>query len=262
MVNSFLKSLFYAWQTRKVWWFTASSRTKARFTRTVLGGFWLGLSNLLTISVLAAVYGVVFKVESFASYAVYLGIGITCWNSIAISFSSAPQLFENNASQILNSNTKHIFYTLEEWAFQMQTFFQSFSLILIGLSFFQSNLISNLLTFGLLPLTNLIIFTYWFPILIAIIGLRYKDFYQLIPIIIQLVFLLSPFLYEKKSLGNLGWVADFNPLYQIVNNLREAILSGELSLKVLLSISIINIIGLIFSLHFLEKAKKILPFLV
>ena len=43
-------------------------------------------------------------------------------------------------------------------------------------------------------------------------------------------FLLSPFLYEKKSLGSISWTADYNPLYQVVNSVRETIITGELSL--------------------------------
>lgn len=262
MENKVIQTFKYAWSSRKVWWFTASSRTKARFARTLLGGFWLGFSNLLSIAALSAVYGVVFKVQDFGSYVVYLGVGLVCWNSIASSFLSAPSLFEANATQLLNTNTDHVFYTLEEWAFQIQTFFQSFFLVLIGLSFYQFDLFFNLVTIGIFPLLNLIIFIYWFPIFISIAGIRYKDFYQLIPIIVQLVFLLSPFLYEKKSLGSISWTADYNPLYQVVNSVRETIITGELSFKKLIIIFIMNIIGLCYSIRILNKAKKILPFLI
>ena len=57
--------MFDAWQMRRAWWFTATARTKARFARTFLGSFWLGLSNLLSIGALALVYGTVFKVQDF-----------------------------------------------------------------------------------------------------------------------------------------------------------------------------------------------------
>ena len=60
-----LNILFEAIKLRKVWWFTAWSRTEERFARTSLGSFWLGLSNLLSISLLSVVYGTVFKVDNF-----------------------------------------------------------------------------------------------------------------------------------------------------------------------------------------------------
>ena len=262
MKNELISALTYSWKSKSVWWYTATARTKARFARTTLGGFWLGLSNLLSIASLAAVYGTVFKVSNFNEYVVYLGVGFVSWTALASSISSAPKLFETNAAQLLNTNTKHIFYTLEEWAFQIQTFSQSIGMVLIGLSFFQNNLFINLLTLGIFPLINLLIFMYWFPVFIAIIGLRYKDFYQLIPIILQLVFLLSPFLYEKETLGSYSWIADLNPLYQVINSLRETLLTGDLSLKKFIPITIINVFGTIYAISILNRSKKVLPFLI
>ena len=60
MIAELIHSIRYAWRSKEVWWYTATARTKARFARTILGGFWLGLSNLLSIAALAGVYGTVF----------------------------------------------------------------------------------------------------------------------------------------------------------------------------------------------------------
>lgn len=263
MRNSFIyKDFKYIWNTKSVWWYTALSRTRARFARTSLGGFWLGITNLLSIASLSAIYGIVFKVNDFNSYVVYLGLGLVAWNSIASAFSSAPTLFQSNSSQILNTNTKHIFYTLEEWAFQIQNFLQSFLLVFLCLSFFQNELLINLIKVGFLPFLNLLIFLYWFPIFISIAGLRYKDFYQLIPVAVQLIFLLSPFLYKKEMLGELVIISLLNPLYQVVSNLRDSLITGELNLGIFFSILILNILGTFCSLYMLKKNRKILPFLI
>ena len=147
-----------------MWWYASLSRTRARFARTTIGGFWLGLSNLLSIAALASIYGVVLAVDNFQSYVIYLGCGLVSWNSIATAFSSAPNLFVVNSNQVLNTNTNYIFYTLEEWAFNIQDFSQSLFLVLLGLSFVQNNIFLNLISVGLLPLFNLILFLYWFRI--------------------------------------------------------------------------------------------------
>ena len=64
-----------AWRMRRAWWFTATSRTRARFARTFFGSFWLGLSNLLSIGALALVYGTVFQGAGFQ----YLRGVFRCW---------------------------------------------------------------------------------------------------------------------------------------------------------------------------------------
>lgn len=256
------RALSVGWSTRRAWWFTATARTRERFARTALGSFWLGLSNLLSIGSLAFVYGSVFRVKDFNHYVVYLGLGLVVWNTIAGAVQAAPALFKTNAGNIKNTSMHPIFYTLEEWSFQAQTFFQSFSLVLIALSFFQPNLIANLLTVGLLPLFNLLLFIYWFPVIICLIGAEYEDLFQLIPIMLQLMFLLSPVLYQKEALGGLGWTAGINPLYRIMSGFRHALIAGEDRLGYTLIILGFNLLGIIVSIVALEKSRRKLPFLV
>ena len=257
-----LSTLRYAWVTRRVWWFTATSRTKARFARTALGSFWLGLSNLFSIGVLAVVYGAVFKVQDFSNYVVYLGLGLVVWNCISSAISGSPNLFEHNRDHLHNTNLHPVFYSLEEWAFQLQSFVQSFLLVTLSLSFFQTTILSNLLLWGWLPLLNLSLFLYWFPMLTCLLGARFRDLYQLVPIALQLVFLLSPILYDKKNLGSMVWTADFNPLYRILSPIRHTIMSGELQLNACLILLVLNFFGVWFSIRLLNRQRPNIPFLV
>jgi lipopolysaccharide transport system permease protein len=257
-----LSQLRFAWHSRRVWWFTASARTKARYVRTKLGNLWLGFTNLLSIAILATVYGTVFKVSNFQVYAVYLGVGLVLWNSLSGAIGSAPRLFEQNRDSINNINLPPLFYALEEWAFQMQTFFQSFLMVLLGLSFFQPSLMINVFAYGLFGIINLSLFMFWLPLIICLAGARFKDFYQLVPIILQLVFLLSPILYEKSNLGSMQWIATLNPLYRAFSPLRDSIIHGHHAMQANIIQALINVVGLWLSLLLLKKERKQLPFLV
>ena len=150
-----LNNFKFAFKTRRAWWYTATSRSRARFVKTTLGSFWLGFSNLLSIGALGVVYGTVFSVEDFRSYFIYLGFGLVIWNTICSSISNSPNLFAHNSSNIKNMNIKPIFYTLEEWSFQLQTFTQSFVLVFSIFLFFKISLITNLLLYSWLPFTIL-----------------------------------------------------------------------------------------------------------
>ena len=260
--RSVWSQLRYAWHMRRVWWFTATARTKARFVRTKLGSLWLGLTNLLSVAVLATVYGTVFKVQDIKHYAVYLGVGMVLWTSLSGAISSAPNLFDYSRENINNINIPPIFYAIEEWAFQLQTFGQSLLMVGIGLSVFEPKLLVNLLAFGLPGLINLIIFMFWFPLIICLLGARFKDLFQLVPIILQLVFLLSPILYTKQSLGAYGWLATFNPLYQSFGPLRDSIINGQFNLANTGIFALVNLAGLYFGLRLLRRDAKILPFLL
>ena len=246
---------------RRAWWFTATSRTRARFARTFLGSFGLGLSNLLSIAALALVYGTVFKVQDFSTYVVYLGTGLVVWNGISSAISSAPNLFESNHSHIHNTNLNPVFYLLEEWAFQLQTFLQSFGLVVIVLTWFQRDLLFNLLTYGWLPILNLFLFLFWAPAIICLLGARYRDFYQLVPILLQLMFLLSPILYRKDNLGSMAWTANFNPLYRVLSMVRHSLMAGEVQLTVGLLLFSLNLLGIWIALYWLNRERSHLPFL-
>ena len=251
-----------AWNMRRAWWFTATARTRARFARTFFGSFWLGLSNLLSIAALAVVYGTVFKVQDFSTYVVYLGIGLVVWNGISAAIGSAPNLFEHNHAHVHNTNLNPIFYVLEEWAFQVQTFLQSFALVVLALSWFQHNLLLNLVAYGWLPLLNLFLFLFWAPMIVCLLGARYRDFYQLVPIVLQLVFLLSPILYRKDNLGAMAWTANLNPFYRVLSPVRHSLMAGEVQWSVGLLLLSLNVVGLWVALRWLNRERPHLPFLI
>ena len=259
--TSVLATVIEAWRMRRVWWFTATARTRARFVRTYFGSFWLGLSNLFSVVVLSAVYGTVFKVQDFQTYVVYLGLGLVVWNTIAAAISSAPNLFEYNHSHVHNTNLNPVFYTLEEWSFQLQTFLMSFLLVVGVLSFFQPSLIPYLFI-AWLPIFNLLLFLYWFPVLICLLGTRFRDLYQLVPVALQLIFLLSPILYQKKTLGAMQWAADFNPLYRVLSPVRHTLMTGEVVWSQNVLILLINVLGIWFAIRLINRERPNLPFLI
>ena len=262
IVKMLLDNFKFAFKTRKAWWYTASSRSRARFARTTLGSFWLGFSNLLSIGTLGIVYGTVFSVEDFKSYFIYLGFGLVIWNTLSASISNSPNLFAHNSSNIKNMNLKPIFYTFEEWSFQLQTFIQSFVLVFFVFLFLRSSLLINFLFYSWIPFLNLIIFIYWFPLLVCLISIRFTDVSQLVPIVLQLVFLTSPILYRKESLGSLGWITNLNFIYQILDPIRTSIINGVINYQHCILLFCFNFTGLLVSIKLLNCESKRLPFLL
>jgi len=256
-----LDILLEAIKLRKVWWFTAWSRTEERFARTSLGSFWLGLSNLLSISLLSVVYGTVFKVENFNKYVVYLGLGMVLWSSLSTSIGSAPNLLIQNEIKIKNTNINILFYPFEEWSFQLHNFIQSFCIVFIALIFFDKSIFINLFV-SILPILNFLIFMFWCPLLICLLGVRFRDIYQLVPILLQLTFLLSPILYMKENLGKLIWIVNLNPIYLVISQLRDSIIEGNINFTPIFGVLFMNFIGLIFSLFYLNRLRSKIPFLL
>ena len=81
---------------------------------------------------------------------------------------------------------------------------------------------------------------------LSILGLISADIFQLIPVILQLSFLLSPILYFKKTLEGKEWIFKFNPLYIPVGILRDTILNPENFTFINLSKTILTSVFLMF----------------
>ena len=102
----------------------------------------------------------------------------------------------------------------------------------------------------------------WLPSVICVLGAKFQDLYQLVPIILQLGFLVTPIIYYKKSLGNLQFLSTANPFYQIISPLRQVLLNGELNIKRDIIVFLINLISLIISFYILRKSRSKINFLV
>ena len=260
MLKVINKILNYIYKTRSVWWYTASAKTRARYIRTVLGSLWLGISNLLVIGCLGFVYGIVFKAENFIDYYIYLGLGYSIWNTLGGSINSAPEIFSSNSVNLINTNINPLFYVLEEWCFQIQTFLQSFAMVILFLGILDSSIFLNSFIYTPLHLINIMLFIFWAPLMVCLVAARYCDFYQLVPILTQLVFLVSPILYQEKNLGKLSIMANFNPIYKVLALFRDSIIEGKFFFKGSLTLLLVNLIMIILSLLLLNKYKKRLVF--
>jgi lipopolysaccharide transport system permease protein len=234
--------LMYAIRTSRAWWYGAWLRTLARFSRTYLGSFWLGLSTLLSVALLGVVYGTIFGISDPYDYFIYLGFGLTIWGLISQSVIAGCGLLTSRRDQLVNNTLPAIFYCLEEWAFQVQTFAQSFLVILIAAVILQPSLLLHALTCMWLPLLNLSLFIFWMIGFMAILGSRFKDFSQLMPILLQLVFLISPILYRKEGLGKVEYIAEYNIFYRILEPLRASIIQGSINIGSQFLVLIINLL--------------------
>jgi len=239
-----MHELFYPIRTFRAWWYSATLRTQARFQRTLLGSSWLGISNLLSVVVLAFVYGVLLKVPNPKQYFLYIAVGLTVWQFISTIISTAPTLLRDHKEKLLNTTTHPIFYFLEEWAFQIQTFLQAWAIIIVVLAIFvQPSLLWQGIFIAVLPIINLFLFCIGVQIFFALAGLLFQDLFQVIPMILQLTFLSSPVLFSKVNLGDHQWIANWNPLFLILAPVREAAILGNVAIFQQLIILFANLVA-------------------
>jgi lipopolysaccharide transport system permease protein len=84
----------------------------------------------------------------------------------------------------------------------------------------------------------------------------------LVPILLQLIFLLSPILYKRKNLGSMAWTADFNPIYHILSQVRDTLMLGQVQWATGLVLLLFNLVGIWVALKLLNRERPNLPFLI
>ena len=108
--------------------YLAWCRNKARFIKTKLGSFWIGLSTLLTIVSLAFVYTTVLNVPNKREYVVYIGLGILYWNTHASLITDFSTLLTRSRDRLLSTSINVIDVIAEEYFFTIQNLFIHLSL--------------------------------------------------------------------------------------------------------------------------------------
>ena len=252
------KRLFRNDPTPSIWWYTAWTRTKARFIRTYLGNIWIGLSNLLAVCALGSVYRFIFNVSNFKYYFGYLGIGITIWGFIAGTILASSSIFQTTKLKSLNSEFTPSYFFLEEVFFQLYCFLQSsLPLLIILLIIGVINPLTILLS--IIPAINLFLVIFISSGLISLVGAKYKDVAQLIPVILQLVFLTSPIMFYKEAMGRSYIISQYNILYRSLDSVRAGLLDGKVFLlKELVLLPIFIIISYYLYKFILRLRNKIM----
>lgn len=82
-----------------------------------------------------------------------------------------------------------------------------------------------------------------------------RDFAELVPLLVTLIFLSSPILYPASKLQEYSWVADYNIPYRILDLVRSSIITGEFGILNVIKIIVVEFIAVITCFYLAEKYR-------
>lgn len=221
--------LFIGLAATYVWGALGWHDIRQRYRRSVLGPFWITLSTAILIVVLGFLYSTLLK-QDIRQYLPYLAIGLIVWQYMASVMNEACDAFISSAyliKQIRMPLTIHV----------CRVVWRNFIVLLHSLPI----AILVLLAFGkwpnmkflLLPLGLLILLMHgvWVVIAIGILCTRFRDFQPIINNFVSIAFFFTPIMWSPDILKKRAWIADFNPIYHILEIVRAPILGRELKLE-------------------------------
>ncbi len=199
---------------------------KIKYTRSILGPFWITLSMIILIAGLSFVFVSLFGVPLKKTMP-WIALGIIIWNYISNYLDESSTLFVDG--RILNMRISPLkLVTINMFKHLIILFHNSVVIIGVVIIFnleITANYFYLIFSFVIIILNSLSL-----GILFAFLCCRYRDFILILRNLIYLTFLMTPIFWMPDILkGNRMLLADVNIVYQIIQSIRDPILGNSLS---------------------------------
>jgi lipopolysaccharide transport system permease protein len=215
---------------------------KVRYKNSVLGFLWSLLNPLAYMVILTLVFSSLLRVN-VPNFAAWLLIALLLWRLFSVATSQGLFSIVGNPSLVtkvylpryvivLSNNVGNFFGTILEFAVLFPL------LVLLGVNFSRYAL--------LLPIILILEFLLVFSLSLSLssLNLKYRDFYQMWDIALQLGFFLSPIVYDEKMIpARFQFIYSLNPVTSLIDSARDILLYQQVP-------SLYNIVVLISNIVF------------
>src|SRR5689334_8350731 len=208
------------------WSTLAWNDIKFRYRRTTLGPLWITFGLGATVFSVGIVYGGLFGNE-LSQYLPYFAAGLIAWTFIGGTLSEGCSTFLGAATIIRAVPVAPVVHVCRMLTRQLIMLAHNLALMILLWLLFQWPLgWSFLLIVPGLVLNILAVFGA--VLTLSIIAARFRDIQLIVSTALQLVFLLTPIMWEANSLRGIAvtYVVHFNPIYHLIEVVRRPLL-GE-----------------------------------
>jgi ABC-type polysaccharide/polyol phosphate export permease len=209
------------------WATLAWSDIKLRYRRTTLGPLWITLGLGASVFSVGLLYGVLFGNE-LSQYLPYFAAGIIAWTFLASCITEGCVVFVGSAAMIKAIPVPLVLHVYRMLTRQFIVLAHNLVLIVVLWTIFRWNLNSTLALFLAGLVLNAACAFGWI-LTLGIIAARFRDVQLIISTVLQLLFLLTPIMWQPSSLRGAGLniIADANPLYHLIEVFREPLLGSS-----------------------------------
>lgn len=213
--------LFELWGS--MGWFDISQR----YSRAVIGPFWMTLSLAVFVLGLGITYGALFRLP-LEQFLPYLTVGMVVWSFISTVLVEGSNVFA--AAQVAVKQmpvpiSVHVYRVV--WRTLIIFCHNAIIMVLMLLA----NPWSFLL--GLIPaLVGLAVLTLnavGIALALGTLGARFRDLPPFMANVVSLLLFVTPILWRAESLGGRRWIALINPFYHLIELVRAPLLGEQVS---------------------------------
>jgi len=206
------------------WWALARNDVTARYRRTLLGPWWTVLGTGIALVGMAAVWSLIFNMTA-SEFFPYLTSGYAVWMFITSTLTEGCACFTDGTAQAIQKSMDlpRFIHVMRLIARNILLFLHTLMIFVAGTIFFGVNLTpSSLLVIPGLSL--LILNLVWVGTLFGVAGTRYRDMAPAIGAVLTVIFFVTPVIWKSEMLGSHAWIADWNPIAQLIAIVRDPLL--------------------------------------
>lgn len=216
------------WKQRSLWGYLGWQDIKQRYRRSVLGPLWISISMGVIATAMGILYGALFS-EDISTFLPYVATGLLIWNFISGSILEGSEVFIANEGlikflpaplslhvyRLVWRQTLFFLHNLVIWALLMIIFPQPLG----------PSLLLAIPAFALLVVNGA-----WISVLAGIIATRFRDIPPIIASLTQLLFFMTPIVWQYDTLlrnpavAERARIAELNPVLHFVEILRQPLL--------------------------------------
>lgn len=245
----------------RIWFFMAFSDIRRRYQRTILGPFWVTLSNAIFIGSMGVIFPFLWHTD-MKSYLPFFSSSYIIWTFISSMTTEACGVFVDASSLIKQTSLPYSVYANNVVLRNFIVLLHHLTVYFIIVLIFSVPICLNTLLF--IPGMMILCLTgSWLCILLGFITSRYRDTRQLVASILQISMFITPIFWSPSQLGTstkARLLVELNPLHHFIQIVRAPLMGQLPAMHDWLITSAICIIGLLMTLRLFGKYKKHLVF--
>lgn len=230
-----------------------------RYHRTVLGPWWITVSQSVTFIFLGMLFSAVLKTD-IRIYLPYLALGMVTWGFLFGAATEGPRIFLE-AHHVINALRmpllSHVLRTLVR---HLLIYFHTLVAALAAYMILAGSLGWGLLQ---LPLSLLLLGAVLFPVvlLLAVLGARFRDLGPVIEVIGQMTFFMTPIMWRTEDLPLASkWWVEINPVHHLLILIRAPIYDDMLPLPSLLMVGGLAVLLNLLAIGLFAVCRRRIPY--
>ena len=228
---------------------------KLKYRRSYLGIIWSLIEPLLEMVVLAIVFGTLFGNDD-KTFPVYILTGRLLYSFYSQRTKASLSSIRRNASMIKKVYVPKYLYPLSSVLFNYVIFLISL-VVLVAVALVLGVYPTVYLAGVIVPLLLVLILTFGCGMILATLGVFFRDLEYLWNVALMLVmYTCAIFYYPERLLkSGFGWILKINPLYCIISLFRDAVFGQPLEMTTLVYATVFSIGSVIIGLLMFHRQQ-------